>query len=208
MRRILSVVITCLSGLVVLASYFVASEPLERASDLLVEAAAFLGAVALLIGVSHLAVTHGRRALRREGRGTKAKPGYSAVLVIALVGTFALGVLLPGSASLAWIFDHLYMPLQAAMTALLAFSLVSGAYRAFRVDRNGASVLLGVSLFMLLAQLPLSQRLSPYIPALREWLLSVPVTAGVRGILLGSSLGILAASLRILVGIDRPQASE
>ncbi len=207
MRRILPVAITLITGIVVLLGYLTSSEPLVRASNLLIEAAAFLASLALLIGAAHLVMVHGRRALGGETPG-EARRGYSAVLVIALLGTFVVGVALPGSATLAWIFDHLYAPLQATMTALLAFFIVSGAYRAFRLGRAGGVVFLVTALFMFAAQLGSSQRLSPYIPALREWLLMVPVTAGVRGILLGSALGILAGSLRILVGVDRPHAQE
>lgn len=208
MRRVLSVAVTCLSGLVVLVGFFAKGAPLGNAPELLVETTVFLAAVALLLGVAHLAGVHAGRALGREAGAAGGGPGYSAVLVLALVVTFGIGVLLPGSEALAWIFDHLYVPLQATMTALMAFFLVSGAYRAFRLDRTGAGILVGVTLFMLLAQLAVSERLSPYIPALREWLLAVPVTGAIRGILLGASLGALAASLRILVGIDRPQAPE
>jgi hypothetical protein len=61
---------------------------------------------------------------------------------------------------------------------------------------------------MLLAQLPFSQRLSSYIPALRDWAMSIPVTAGIRGILLGTALGTMATALRALTGIDRPYNTQ
>jgi hypothetical protein len=203
MRRFLPVSVASLSGILVLLGYFADGEMLGNLPNLLIEAAAFLAALALLVGAAHLAIVHGRRVVGGEAQG-----GQSVVLVIALVATFGIGVLLPGSAALAWVFDHLLTPLQATMTALLAFFVVSGAYRAFRVRHAGAVVLLVTSLFMLLAQLAISQRLSPVVPALRDWTLAVPVTAGVRGILLGTALGTLGATLRILTGIDRPQAQE
>lgn len=197
------IAVTCLTGLVVLLGFFGNGDILGGWPNLLVEGAAFLAALALLMGVAHLALAHGRRAVRGEPQA-----GYSLVLVIAMLATFGLGVVLPGSAELAWVFDHLYTPLQATMTALLAFFVVSAAYRAFRLRHAEAVVLLITSLFMLLGQLAVSERLSPIIPALREWTLAIPVTAGVRGILLGTALGTLAATLRILTGIDRPQALE
>jgi hypothetical protein len=203
MRRVLPIAVTFLTGLVVLLGFFGADDLLGNWSDLLVEGAAFLAALALLMGAAHLALAHGRRALRGE-----PDTGYSIVLVAAMLVTFGVGVILPGSAALAWIFDHLYTPLQATMTALLAFFVVSAAYRAFRLRHLEAIVLLVTSLFMLLGQLAVSERISPTIPALRDWVLTIPVTAGVRGILLGTALGTLAATLRILTGMDRPQALE
>ena len=203
MRRAVPVAVACLTGLVVLLSFFGADGILGGWPNLLVEGAAFLAALALLMGAAHLALAHGRRALHGE-----AEAGHSVVLVIAMLATFGIGVVLPGSAELAWIFDYLYTPLQATMTALLAFFIVSAAYRAFRLRHAEAIVLLITSLFMLLGQLAVSERISPVIPALRDWTLAIPVTAGVRGILLGTALGTLAATLRILIGMDRPQALE
>jgi hypothetical protein len=46
--------------------------------------------------------------------------------------------------------------------------------------------------------------LVPVLPELKDWILGVPVTAGVRGILLGVALGILLTSIRLLSGVERP----
>lgn len=203
MPRWVPTTIAIASGLIVLAGYFIGDDRLGNLPTLLTDYATFLAAVALLMGALHLVAVHGRRVLKRE-----ANSQYSAALVIGLIATFAIGVLRPGSAALAWVFDYLYAPLQSTMTALLAFFIVSGAYRAFRLRSLEAVVLLISSLGMLLAQLPFSQRLSPYLPALRDWALSIPVTAGVRGILLGTALGTMATALRALTGIDRPYTQE
>jgi hypothetical protein len=115
-----------------------------------------------------------------------------------------VGVALPASKKIAWIFDYVYYPLQSTMAALLAFFIMSAAYRVFRLRNAEAAILLVTSLFMLLAQLPPIQALSPYLPILREWFLTIPVTAGMRGIVLGISLGTIATSLRILLAVNRP----
>jgi hypothetical protein len=54
--------------------------------------------------------------------------------------------------------------------------------------------------------MPFVAGLSPALPALRAWLLAVPVTAGMRGILLGIALGTIATALRVLLAVDRPYA--
>jgi len=87
----------------------------------------------------------------------------------------------------------------------LAFFIVTAAYRTFRLRNLDAGILLATSLVLLLAQLPLG---APYLRPLRDWLLSVPVTAAVRGLLLGVALGTMATSLRVLLAIDRPYAGK
>ena len=159
-----------------------------------------LAAFALLLGLLVLLAAHARRLKRGS------QPGLSVVLILALLGTLAVGLLLPGSATLTWIFDYVYYPLQSTMAALLAFFAVSAAYRSFRLRNAHAWILLVVSLFLFLTQLPQAAQLSPYMPMARDWLLSVPVTAGMRGILLGTALGTIATALRILLAVDHPYA--
>ena len=118
----------------------------------------------------------------------------------------AVGVLLPNSTTFAWLFNYLYFPLQSTMAALLAFFVVSAVYRAFRLKNAQAFILLATSLIMFFVQLPFSAALIPGLPLVRAWLMAVPITAGVRGILLGAALGTIATSLRVLIGVDRPYA--
>ena len=120
--------------------------------------------------------------------------------------TLLIGILRPASAELTWIFDYLYFPLQATMGALLAFFIVSAAYRAFKLRSVPALILLVSSLVVLITQLPFRAALSPLLPAAREWIFAIPVTAGVRGILLGVALGTTATALRVLLAVDHPYA--
>ena len=42
-----------------------------------------------------------------------------------------------------------------------------------------------------------------YIPAIQEWIMAVPATAGARAIMIGIALGIVAQSYRIMTGRER-----
>ncbi|MBC7237318.1 MAG: hypothetical protein H5T69_15865, partial [Chloroflexi bacterium] len=94
------------------------------------------------------------------------------------------------------------------MTGLLAFFSVMAAYRSFRLRNVDALILMLTSLFLLFTQLPFGQTLWPELSAIRDWLLAIPVTAGARGILMGTALGTIATSLRILLTVDRPYLGE
>jgi hypothetical protein len=200
MRKILPIGAAILCGLAMLVDFFVAHPLVDRIGAMLIEGVTILAAFALLLGLLVLLATHARRLKRGS------QPGLSVVLIVALLGTLAVGLLLPGSTTLTWIFDYVYYPLQSTMVALLAFFAVSAAYRAFRLRTAHAWILLVVSLFLFLTQLPQAAQLSPYMPMARDWLLSVPVTAGMRGILLGTALGTIATALRILLAVDHPYA--
>ncbi len=204
MRRVLPTIAAIACGLIVLADFFIADPRLDQLGVILTEGVVILAAFALLLGLLNLLSVHVRRVATHGARHRS----LSAILVIALLAALTIGLLSPASKTMEWVFDYLYYPLQSTMTALLAFFAVSAVYRAFRLRNVDAAILLVTSLLVLLTQLPFSQALSPYLPVVRHWIFAIPVTAGVRGILLGAALGTIATSLRLLLAVDRPYAKE
>lgn len=203
MKRILPVAVAVIAGTAVLLDMVLAPSWLAAPARLLLETALVLAAAALLFATGHLAVTHGAGIARGE-----PESGYRSLLLAALLITFGIGVALPGSAPMSWVFRHLYTPIQATMMGLMTFVLINAVYRAGRLGPRGARTLIGLALLLLLLQVAASDAISPLLPALRDWMLAVPVTAAARGILLGVALGATAAGLRILLGIDRPYTVE
>jgi len=203
MRKYLAIGAVVLCGILALADFFIRDPVIDRWGAVLAEGALILGAFALILGVLNLLSTHVRRALR----GTQDK-GLSVVLVVGLLVTLAIGVGSPASEGFDWLFDYMYVPLQATLGALLAFFAVSAVYRTFRMQNLEAILLLTTSLLVIIVQLPFIGTLSPYLVRLRTWLMAVPVTAGVRGILLGVALGTLSTSARVLLSVDRPYMSD
>jgi hypothetical protein len=202
MRRIAGTSLAVLCGLVVLLGLLVPSPLLGQAADLLLEGALILGAFALLLGMFNLLRTHAAAIAAGDRRGS------SLLLIIALLGTLALGLAAPQSRALDWVFAYIYFPLQASLGALLAFVAVRAAFRAFRLRSLDAGILLVASLVMLLLQVPAASALWPQAAVVRDWLLAVPIAASMRGVLLGVSLGIMATSLRILLAVDHPYSGE
>lgn len=199
MRRILPVAAAIACGLVILIDYFVADPQIDAAGAVLAEGAIILAAFALLLGILNILGVHARRVVSaKQGRW------LSLVLIISLLGTGAAGIVGGGSGTFTWLFHNVYYPLQSTMAALLAFFVVSAAYRAFRLRNVEALILLVTSLLVLFAQLPFAEAVSPYLVVVRDWIFTVPVTAGMRGILLGTALGTMATSLRILLAVDQP----
>lgn len=199
MRRILPVAVAILCGVWTLLDFFLSEPLIDTLGLVLVEGVTILAAFALLLGILNILANHSRRIVSDERHR-----GLSLVLILSLLGTLAVGVLLPNSTTFAWLFNYLYFPLQSTMAALLSFFVISAIYRAFRLHNAQAFILLATSLVMFFIQLPFSAALVPGLPLLRDWIMAVPITAGVRGILLGAALGTIATSLRVLIGVDRP----
>jgi hypothetical protein len=110
----------------------------------------------------------------------------------------------PNSNNNQFIFSFVLQPLEATFFALLAIFIVTAAYRAFRIKNLESFFFVLFAVIVLLGQVPLGIYLWSEFPVIKDWILTVPTLAGVRGILLGVALGTIATGLRILMGADRP----
>ena len=100
-------------------------------------------------------------------------------------------------------FDYILIPIQATMFSLLAFFIASASYRAFRARSLLASLLLVAALIIMLRFNPYLGFVGEYIERTATWLLNVPNLAAKRAIIVGVGLGIVATSLKVILGIER-----
>jgi hypothetical protein len=116
-------------------------------------------------------------------------------------------------------YEYAFKPLTATVFALLAFYVASAAFRAFRAKNTEAILLLATAFIILLGRTFAGVLLTSWIdPAvwsgfehltglrienLTVYVMSVFNTAGNRAIMIGIALGIVATSLRVLLGLDR-----
>ena len=184
-------------GLVVLLDFFFTLPLLDFIGIEFREWTIILTGFAVLLGLVNLLQVHLSRIFRR----TEPNTGYSIIVLLTAAVVFFVGLLfgLP-SAQMDWLFNNMYVPLQGAFFALVAFFLATAAYRALRARSIETTLMLVAALIVFLGQTPLLSGLSQ----LKEWVLNVPSTAGARGILLGVAIGTIATGLRLIVGLDRP----
>ena len=156
---------------------------------------------ALILGIMSITLAHTRRIQRRI-----ANWQYSIVALIGLYFTAASGFIwgTQEGTPYMWIFKNIQVPMSATMFSLLAFYIASAAYKAFRARSAEATVLLITALIVMLGQVPIGISIfGEGIADVTQWILDVPNLASKRGIALGVGLGMVAVSLRILLGIER-----
>lgn len=180
--------------------------PLPPLTEILLNWAAMIAAIALLLGVMNLFVVHARRFGGQRN-------GYSGVLIMAMLAVFALAVTDSLGVTVGGVdraFHLVQVPLETAVASLMAFFLLTAGFQLLKRQRSGWSVLFLLSaMFLLLIQVLLASSAAP--PALvglaqqaQRVLQEVIVTAGMRGILLGVALGTITLSVRLLIGMERP----
>ena len=215
-KRLIATLIAGVAGLIVLIDFAGSVGSVDAPARVLVNWAALLAALALLVGLLSVAISHFMRVLRR-----RPDWGYSVVLLVAMllviisgtvVGFWNTGgetkvVLFPQSLveqPIRDLFRAFYQPLAASFLALLAFFALSAALRALRRRTADALVIVIIAVVVLaLAGLPQLAAL-PLLGGGVRWVSDYVALAGARGLLLGSALGALVAGVRVLLGFDQP----
>jgi hypothetical protein len=217
LKRKVPIFITAIVGSVlVLSVFFPLTERLGEDFSLFFD---IIAVFAFFLGGGNLVRIHFTKVYRK-----KSDWGYSIVtllgfLAMLIAGMFKIGgppgisgsVTAEGSL-LNTLFVHIITPLSSTMYALLAFFVASASYRAFRAKNREATILLIAAFIILLGRTPIGMMATGWvwdwlsifqIPNLAVWVMNVPNLAGQRSILIGVGLGVVAMSLRLILGMDR-----
>jgi hypothetical protein len=206
-KRQLPTLIVLVLGFGMIVQYFI---PLQLSNDLLNNITTWIRLVAgfaLLIGIVSLMRAHFIKIKR-----TAAGWGYSIILYISLITMILIGFIfgIKEGTPFMWVFNNIQTPLTASTFSLTAFFVCSAAYRAFIARNTEATVMLIVAVVIMIGRIPFGDMLWKYMPSIipgftqiSSWILNVPGMAAARAIGLGISIGAIATSLRIILGIER-----
>jgi hypothetical protein len=199
----IAVVLAIGPGILVLLGYFfdLSAWGLDSYRNIILRWALILAAVALWVGAGNLVRVHWQKMVSR-----KAGSGYSLVTLVSLAVTLAVIVVAgPGGKITQWVFDHIQIPVESSLLALLAIVLIYASVRVMRRHLTPFAITLYLTVIVLLLGTTnwMGMEDSKF-SILRQWILAVPVMAGARGMLLGIALGTIATGVRILAGFERP----
>jgi hypothetical protein len=153
-------------------------------------------AITIVAGILNLLIVHIGRVARRQ-RGFP----YSLVLLAAAIAVIVLW-LTGQEATNRLLLENAQVAIESSLAALALFALVYGGYRLLHRRLTWARALfLLAMMIVLLGALPLAE--AEWMGQARNWLFTIPVSAGARGILFGIALGTIVTGVRLLVGQDR-----
>ncbi len=200
-------------GMLTLVSYYVPHPRSVAFLDTVSQWENIVSSFAFLLGLFSLFYTHYAK-IKRKGDGW----GYSLFVFVGFLAVVVPAVISHGRqmsgadmTPLGWSFRYIYNTLLATMFAVLAFYIVSTAYRSFRIKSMQAMVLFVAALILILGRVPIGEILwskvlgwtGHSLSGLMNWIVDVPSVAGKRGIMIGIAVGAVVTSLKIVFGIER-----
>ncbi|HIE06155.1 MAG TPA: hypothetical protein EYP58_05085 [bacterium (Candidatus Stahlbacteria)] len=206
MKREVPLAITFITGILLVVAFFIPHPPLGDLQQRFQIWYSIVVGFTFLLGLNSL-VGHHFKKIQHKRSGW----GYSIALLISFFTTLILGfyswIVFSSPYDLRspfqWLYTSAILPLQATMFALLAFFIASAAYRAFRARNLAATLLLVSAGIVMLGRVPIGKMIWSGLPVISDWVMNYPQMAAKRGILMGTYLGAIAMSLRIILGMER-----
>ena len=199
MRKVLPVAILFVVALLITADFFLEVPLLNNAAKDVRTWVTIIANIALGLGGVNLLLIHGKRIGQR-----KSEWYNSIIFFLLLIVTVGVGILWSTNHSIyRFLFDNIRVPISATLFATAAFQIASASYRTFRVRNLEAALLLVTGILVMLGKVPLGEMIHSQFPTLAQWILDVWNTAAQRGILISTSVGLIAISLRVILGLER-----
>ena len=213
------------SGLVILVAAFIPHTPFGMFEETLTNWFMIISSFAILLGQSSLIQSNVAK-IKQKAPNWKyhiaTLVSFGVMLIFGLLwgmentpGILGQGEKLAeslGSKPFDYLFEYAFMPLSSTMFSLLAFYIASAAYRAFIMRTFESNLLLITAVIVMLGRTSFATILTSWIPdslhflrlpELTDFIMQYPNTAAQRAILISAALGVVGASLRIILGIER-----
>ncbi len=214
MKKRLPLILVLVTGIFGAVTYFVPHHSIQAVDESVRnDVMRIIAAFSLVLGLGSILQHHFNKIQRKAQNWQYSWITVITIFVTGVIGLFGgidlahPGVLPTHIGGFSFHMQTLYMnmmvPLGATMFSMLAFFMASAAYRAFRARSFSATLLLAAAFVLMLGAVPLGRMIFHPLPSFAEWILAVPNTAAKRGINFGIQLGILATSLKILLGVER-----
>jgi hypothetical protein len=199
MRRTLPIIVCFIFGMAMLVQFFVPSKLSRNVYDGITDWVQIIFAFAVIVGVFGLSKYHLEKVTRKQ-------PGmiFNVITIITMIVMTVLGFAFgrKDGSPFMWAFNYIQAPMQASVFSLLAFFVASAAYRGFTARNTEALFLLLSAVFIMFGIASVGNAIPPFSD-IASWILMNPSMAARRGIYIGIGLGVIATSLRVILGVER-----
>jgi len=195
--RSIPIILYAISVLIPILSAHLNIADLQTASKQIISWGSYLANFAFFLGIYNVSVYHYKKIKTKE-------KGNWVLSIIALGSMFimlALGFI--SQTSFQWVFNNIFTTLGVAVFCFISFYWYSFIYRGFKIRNVDALVLVISTAAVMFLYLPLLTTISPGFYQFGDWVSSVPSLAGLRGLMIGVAIGMVALTVRTILGHER-----
>jgi hypothetical protein len=102
-----------------------------------------------------------------------------------------------------WIMSYIYIPIDAAVFAMVSFDIIAAFYRTFRLRTLESSVLVVVGIFILMMNTPFLGTI-PGATVIGNWVKNVPMLGSARALTTVTAIGYVGIAIRALLWKEKP----
>lgn len=199
LKKKIPLVIVFIMGILMVIQYFVPHHYSKKFFDGYIQWAIVIFVFAAVLGYFSFYRVHIHRIVK------KGPNWIFSVITVACTLVLPTIALIDGKGGKLFqdVFLYTTAAIDATIFSLLAFYISTAAYRAFRARSTQALMLLLAAVIVMLARVPLGEKIIPGIGSVSQWILNVPNMAAKRAIYLGVGLGGLLMTLKLILGIER-----
>jgi hypothetical protein len=208
LRRELPVLLTLVVGFFMVLGPFIPARHFTDARTEFEGWAIIITSFAAVLGVANIARLSVLRISRRERDWLYHVPllaGLALMMVLGVGGSVAPAPIFGIQEGTLFndLYNHMYVPMQGTMFALLAFYIASAAFRAFRIRSFEAMLLAVAAVLVMIGRVPIGASIWDGLPQIADWIMNIPNNAAKRAILIGAALGAIATGLKVILGLER-----
>lgn len=197
--------ITVVITIFMLLEYYYPEPVIKNISKDIRDWSVIIAAFALGLGAANLLRVHSQNIQRR----TKDVWPFSILLILTLLLFFGIGVIFGiEHPAYQWLYVNGYLILYSAVFSLISFYVITSFYRAMSVRSLEAGILIVCAIFSMFRNTPAAISFLPYLETIGSWLLNVPNAAVERAAIITTAIGVIAFSIRVLLGRERAQLGE
>ena len=157
---------------------------------------------AFALGLGVITVTRNNYGIIKRREGNWPYFLWGLIVMFVMIGTGLIGDI-GKNPTFLWLYNNAFTHLSSTMYSILAFFITTAAYRAFRARNIDAALVLIAGVFVIMTIAPIGAVIWSGFPTIGQWFLDIPNMAGMRGIIIGVGLGVLALGVRTILGYER-----
>jgi hypothetical protein len=185
-------------GFFFVLTYYFLAPPLNDWASTLAQIISLTSLFAIIPGAITLIQSNVTNIQRRGSHWDRSVVSIASFILFLITGLMGFDNTL-----WQWLYNNIFVTVSSAIFSLLAFYIMSAAYRTFRLRSWESSVLFIIGLITILGVVPFGTIIWSGFPEINNWISLYPSTGTSRGITIGIALGTAGVILRTLVGQGR-----